>query len=235
MISAPSSFGNNTWDQVNARARKVDRRRDRRHRRNDQSAATNLRLDRRRDKRFSFTVVNSGLLSFLFEEVHDLVQTTLNSRKKINGKRRKSARTVLLNANELRVIRHNSQGATIVIKSRKHGDFYIPVREADCDVIDTWGWMTKLEARQLEIGIELLDIYGQLSHKKLKRLFKIGGVTIHSTTAGAILVQLNKIEMTYITELLEEAPEVESIPLLASTEPAPPTYQDVIEEWVQAA
>lgn len=209
-----------SWDTVNARARKVDRRREKRHQRNTNSATTNLRQDRRRDIRYVSTFVEDQH-PFLYEKVLQIAENTLDWRKKINRRRRREARKSLSTRPVMQLARFKTQGACIKIRSERFEDFYLPIREIDCLWFDAWRWVTKLDDWDLD-NLQTLALtfksfmteqapafavvsedalYHDVDGQDIKRLFRYGGVTTEVEGVGVLLIQFNRV--TYSIEVLE--------------------------------
>jgi len=145
---------------------------------------------RRRDIRFRFRLGASGPLSFLFDEIQALASDVLTSRRKINKIRRRNARSCLATAETISILRYQHNGAAIKIQSRKHGDFYIPIRQTDCRLIDSWRWVTDISSEEQSIVLEVLDIYEGISLRKVRHLLQDGAVSYDSQHLGRIYLKL---------------------------------------------
>lgn len=194
------------WERVNNRANKTFQRGRRRRRRKDQCSANSLRRVNIKKVRYTFRISpDNGPLSFLFEEAQRIAEHSLMSRTKIIKVRRRQARHFLRQADSLTVIRTRDAGAIIVIPAQQRDeDFWVPVRRADCQMLDAWHWMIGYEPWQQQVMLELLDTYDNLRRGQLVRLFEQGEVRYESPRVGTILIEI--ADKSFRTEVLQKIP-----------------------------
>ncbi len=178
-----------SWEHVNPRARKIFRRGQERRRRKDQSAAHRLRKGKH-DVRYSFEISSEdGPLSFLFEEISRITLHALTSRKMIDKVRRRQARDILPQTLKLRIIRRRTEsGAYVIIPGQQYDDFWVPIRESECRVLDAWQWVMRYEPWQQKMLLEVKSIYSNISRAQLVSLITRGETRYYSPRVRVVIL-----------------------------------------------
>jgi hypothetical protein len=205
--------------QYNARARKVETRRDRRLRRKRKSPQRNLTRDKRRALVVgSWRVHRDGPMEFLLEQLRDRAMGFVESRKKIDCDRKRDAIKALKTLHSIEVNRLSRHGCILRWNSTDGEEFETRIRENDCLLIDDWQWVLDRPREEQELIFLVMSAYEGIRRRQIEHLLDKGSTLFESDQLGMIRICQNNGMLH--TKYLPATGQTSSAPSLP-VEPAP--------------